>query len=419
MSGLFGPILLQVVSLGVTDRTEVRVVHGQTQYSEAATYPYLGLNFRWKHTTLIVTYGPPSLTLSPLDAKKPTLLASQSAAIAASYRWQRTTLTVSQSGSYGDVNFQTQALAGAPPDLNAGASPNGTSNPTPSASGTGTPSSPQPAQPPPGTTLPVANQYLARGEVVRYATLASSVRVTQLISPVLSVSSVVGYVASGSVGSNAANDYPVVKGMSADVSARYQLNHADNVTSSLGTQFAHASTGDNGWFLAATESFGHLFDARTTGRVGGGVSLSRNSRSDGLVSYSIYPDFAAFISHTTPQKDGAFTYGAAVTAAPVLDPVRATVDPRLSSSLFAGWGYGRFTTSVAGGSAISLASRDDQGALNSLFVTLGANVRLVDAVSLNTGVRAFWQSFQGKTSVPATYAGFLGLTFGAFVPLNH
>src|SRR5450432_2879319 len=119
MSPLFGPILAQLVTLGVGDRTEARYVVAGTgtpgaavvapnssPYAEVATYPRIGLNFGWHHsplsqTSLSLGYGP-SITVTPLEADHPDVLVYQAATFAASHshRWQRLTMTISESVSY-------------------------------------------------------------------------------------------------------------------------------------------------------------------------------------------------------------------------------------------------------------------------------------------------------------------------------
>src|SRR5450432_3170664 len=153
MSPLFGPILAQLVTLGLSDRSEARHVVTDDSYSEVGTYPHVSLNFGWRHATLTLGYGP-SLTLTPLEAKDPSLVVFHSASLSMSNRWRRTTVTASESLGYGEVDFRTQALAApgtapvtsVPGDMTglpAGNTSGGTTTP-PANGGTGAGTQPQP-----------------------------------------------------------------------------------------------------------------------------------------------------------------------------------------------------------------------------------------------------------------------------------
>jgi hypothetical protein len=65
MSPLFGPILAQIVALGVADRTEGRYIVNGDKHTEAVTTPRVNLNLGWKHSALNLGYGP-SVTVTPL-----------------------------------------------------------------------------------------------------------------------------------------------------------------------------------------------------------------------------------------------------------------------------------------------------------------------------------------------------------------
>src|SRR6187455_2500683 len=109
MSPLFGPILAQAITLGIGDRTEVRYIASDDKYFEAATTPQVGLSVDWKHTTLSLGYNP-SFTVKPLDSEPRNLLIFHNGSLSGSYRWQHSTLTLSETIGYGELNFVSQAL---------------------------------------------------------------------------------------------------------------------------------------------------------------------------------------------------------------------------------------------------------------------------------------------------------------------
>jgi hypothetical protein len=147
------------------------------------------------------------------------------------------------------------------------------------------------------------------------------------------------------------------------------------------------------------------------------MSVTRNSLSTGLVFWSIYPTFNASISHVVPEGRGSIAFGSAVASAPAIDPIRASVDPRLSWTASANWSLDRVSAGVSAGTAISIAQQNNNGAFNSLYAAANAGLFLGAGFSLDAGVRTFRQSVSGTATIPATYAAFLGISFNsAFTP---
>ena len=417
MSPLLGPILAQLVTLSLSDRTEGRYIASDDKYFEATTLPRAALNFGWKHTTLTLGYGP-SLTVTPL-AKDAQLVVFHNAVVATSYRWRRTTVAVSQAVGLGEVNFQTLALADAragTTNVPADKTGTGSAAPTPPANG-GTTGAPPPTMPG-STMIPGAAQIRARNGIITFATSSTTLSMTQQLSPVLKLNGELGYLITGSVGKNASADFPVVKGPRALAAASYSVTPRDAVTSSWSFQYAGSSTGVDSWVTVASEGWAHAFDLHTNGRVSGGLSMTRTSQPDGLIAYSIYPTFSSAISHATPLDRGTLSYGFSAGAAPVLDPVRALVDPRVNLLASLGWGRDRFSTSLSAGSLLSLDKQNTAGALSSASGALTLSYRLADALSVDGGVRTAWQRFEGQTTVPLSWAAFVGLTYGVSIPFN-
>ena len=414
MLSILGPVLAQIATLSLSDRSEIRAVHSGGDYAEANTSPRIGLNVGWKKTGFSLGYGP-SFTVTPLTGEDRNLVIFHAGAVGGYYEWQRARLTFSESVGYGELSFRQQALGG------NGTIP-GTGLPAPTAPNTPTqPSGPggmAPTQPSPGTSVPTVNQVRAYDQVIRFATSSTNVGLSYTISPVLMFGAGVGYFVSGSVGKDSGVDYPLVRGPTGQAQLSYRFTPADDLTATVFTQYASASNGNNSWFVIAGESWGHAFDARTNARVGSGLSISRNSQASGFIFWSIYPTFSAMISRVIPEGRGAFAFGSSVATSPAIDPVRALVDPRLSWNGFAGWGRDRFSSSLTAGSAVSFAQQSNTGTFNSLFAALGFAYRLGKVVSVDTGVRGFWQSLKGQSTTPPSYAVFLGVTIGGAVPLT-
>ena len=417
MSPLFGPILAQIVTLGVADRTEARYVVSDDKYTEAVTAPRVGLNAGWHHGTLTLGYGP-AVTVTPLGSDSRQVLVLHSAALAASYRSGRTLVTLSETATYGRVNLRAQAL-GDPGVTSVPSTPTGTppGGMTP-AGGTATPPSPGGGTTTPVTTPNPANQIRASNQAIPIASSATDLSVANNVSQILTLGAGIGYSISGSVGADASRDYPVVRGPRAQVSATYHPTRHDDVTTTISTQLASSRVGSS-WILQGNETWAHTLDRHAATTLGAGLSITRTSLPNGLVTYAIYPNFSSGIGYTAPLARGVFGAGVSASAAPAIDPVRAAVDPRLRLGASLGWTKDRFTSSLAGGSALSLTSQDKAGALNSVSGAFGVSYRLVDALSVDSGVRGFWQSFEGRTTVTPTYAAFVGVTFGVQSALNH
>jgi hypothetical protein len=422
-----GPIVAQVVSVGVADRTEGRYVVGVDKHYEASTGPSGGINLGTRHLSLTLSYGP-SITATPLESKDREVTVYNGAYLGASYRWQRTTLTISEGVGYGNLNFVTQALAGAPAVATntPGASPvTGSPPPTtppPTTGGSGTAMGP--TAPQAGTEA--ANQVRALNQVVRYVSSTTSVAVQHGVTANLTVSANADYTVAGAVDAEDQQQSPLIKGPRFGTAARYLVDRLDGLSSSASLQYAEASVsarapgGNSAYILLITEGWDHKFSAHTAMLVGAGVGGTRSPLGGGYVAYSIYPTFNASITNSslTLARGGlAFSFG--VSAAPVVDLVTGAVDPRLGFGAGVGWGLGKFSLSASGSSAVSLDGATDNGAFQSVGGAAGAGYRFGRSLSMDGGIRAAWQSFAGQAVIPLTYVAYLGVSVGLQRPLNH
>ncbi|HET7543367.1 MAG TPA: hypothetical protein VFK05_26015 [Polyangiaceae bacterium] len=424
MSPLLGPILAQLVTLTVSDRTEARhIVANETgSYSEVATYPRAGLYFGWKHTTLTLGYSP-SLTFTPLEDKHPEALLFHSAYLAMAQRWRRTTLSLSQSGGYGRVSLRGQAL-GDPRAIVGTGAPQGNTTPPPATTGaTGMPPATGGTAPPAAMgTNPLPS--LALQVPITFVSSVTTLNVNQLLSAVLSVSGGVSYFYSGSVGDDVpqgpANQqyYPTVKGPGAQVLVTYQPTHADSVTTSAFSQLADTSNGNRAWLLVGNETWTHRLTRQTNTTLGAGLSLTRNSQPNNLVFYSIYPNFQLSINHTSRLDRNVITLGAGASSAPFLDPVRGIVDPRVGTYAYAGLTKDKFSTSLNAYTGVQIGAGNTGGVLNSASGTLNVSYRLGDAVWVDSGVRTAWQAYQGTAQVPISFGVYAGINVALSTPLH-
>ncbi|HWZ89372.1 MAG TPA: hypothetical protein VNW92_10995, partial [Polyangiaceae bacterium] len=166
------------------------------------------------------------------------------------------------------------------------------------------------------------------------------------------------------------------------------------------------------------EAWSHRLDPRTTTRLGSGLSLTRNSQPDGLIYYSVYPNFSAGITHSSLLGRSTLTLGSTLASAPYIDPVRALVDPSLTAAAFVGLGRDRFLSTLTAGSAVAVVTHGNNGALNTVNGAFTVSYRLGAGFFVDSGLRAAWQTFGGLTTIPPSVAAFAGITMGAQVPLN-
>jgi hypothetical protein len=171
--------------------------------------------------------------------------------------------------------------------------------------------------------------------------------------------------------------------------------------------------------VLATELWHHRFAERTVGSLGAGISLTRTPLYDIYLLYTVYPTFTALLSHTERIGEGMLTVAGGIFSAPTLDPLRATVDPRIGVTGSVTWVRDRFSAAIGGGTAVSIAKRgNDAGAYNITQATAVMTYLLTDWLSADAGGRVAEQQYQGATTIPLSYSAFVGLKFGVEVPLK-
>jgi hypothetical protein len=420
---MLAPVLAQLVTLNVGDRTEARYISGENSHFEGATRPYAGLNFGWKRSTLTLMYMP-SITVSPLERRPRNVAVFQGGSITGTYRWRRTALTVSGFAGYGELTFRVQALADPgvttpTPGPNGMPTPPATpQSPTPTGGTTGTPGNTgntTPTTPNTGAT----QQLRLKDQIVHYFTWSTNIGVTHAVSRQVGMGWDASFTEGRGLG-DSAEQYPVTRGARTGVYVghRLVLGRRDSLGSSAGFQYVISSNGNNAWVATVNENWLHRLSMRTTTNVGVGLSGTRFSQEDGTIGYSIYPTVSASISHFNRLAGGMLTMSLSTTAAPYLDPLRATVDPRLSFAANIGWAKRRFSAGASAGTALSLAKDNQKGAVNSIGASLFASYLLGAGFSVDGGLGTAWQTYEGASIIPASWSAFLGITFGAGVPLN-
>jgi hypothetical protein len=412
----FAPVFAQVATLDVVDRTEARYVVNVDRRYEAATRPGVTLKLKWPSYQVSLGYNV-SLLLTPLETKPRDLLVLNNAVLDTSYSIQRTTLSLSSSVTWGEVNFLSVGLQN--PALVA--SPNTGMGGT--TTGGSTPAQPQPSNgvPNPVVGTPGIQQKDVPNEVVRYLTTTTTVRATQDFTRRFQLGAFVRYTRQGGMNDASLTYYPKTHGTSVGADGRHSLplSKRDSVvTSSIG-QHTKASSGDLATSLISSSVWTHTVDRRLSTTLGAGLSITRISQVNGLIAYSVYPNFQLGIAYQTRLARGVFSAQAATYSYPALDPLRATVDPQVGARGTLGWSRDRFSTSLLGNGAFSIASpQANAGAFDSYQASFVNTFRCSDWVSLDAGGRLLQQQYRGNNVVPFSYAAFVGLTLGYPITLS-
>ena len=434
MVALLGPILAQLVSLSIADRTEAREIAGLSTvpYTEYATRPLVAIDSDWRHTRLTLSYSP-ALTLTTLGEENWMLLVYQTAALTGSYQLRRTLFSVNESVGYGEQSFQQLTLAGGGPTVAQAPGPVGAGGgPAPTAVGTvlnGVPTTGAN-----GTATQA--QLRALNTPIHVVSLSTTANVTYTESRNLSYGGELGYTVGGATREAERASYPFMGGPRGSVFARYGWGHMDSVTSTVNLQYSHATEhlgardaatmmlvtvpAQSIWFGTWNETWTHGFNRNTTVQLGGGLSASRSPvANDGsVVAWTIFPTFNAGVTEKAIVARGTLGLGLLVSSAPTLNLTTLTVDPQLTATAKAAWTRDRFFTGIAGGTAFSISNVQGSSDFQSATGAASVGYILGRAVSVDAGVRGAWQSFGGVTSFPFTYAAFVGLNFGARVPLR-
>lgn len=415
----FAPVLAQVVTLNLEDRSEARYVVAEDHRYEAATRPGAVLHLTGKSYQLSLGYNV-SLLVTPLDATPRDLLVLHSATLDTSYRVQRTTLSLNSFVSWGEVNFLTAGLQ----------------NPTPVAANPETPADgatdggappdqpqPQPtngAAPDAGAGTPGIQQTRAHNEVVRYSTTTTTLRAAQDVTRRLQLGAFVRYTQAGGLNDASLIYYPKTHGTSVGVDGQHTLlltKRDSFFTTSIG-QHTKASSGNLATSWITSTLWTHAIDRHLSSSFGAGLSVTRISQTDGLIAYGVYPNFQLGLAYQTKLARGIFSAQVATYSFPALDPLRATVDPQVGARGSLGWSRERFSTSLTGNGAVSIASpQANAGAFDSYQASFVNTFRCTDWLSLDAGGRVIQQQYRGDNIVPFGYAAFVGLSFAYPVAL--
>ena len=420
-----GPILAQLITLSVGDRTEARyVASGDLKRFEGSTVPSVGLALGTRRLRIYSSFSA-AITLAPLETTPRYTTTFYTGALGVERSWRRDRVYVGTGFAFGEIDFGTQALTGnrfrpdstPPADTTSGNKDPSTSTPQDKPPDMGTMGAMPPTTPgttPGGVTTPNSDLVRASGGVARYGVVTVGIGYGRNETPTTSWSLDGGYSISGALDKESEERYPLVKSFRVGATLNLTMGRNDGLGSMLFLQQATASNGTSSQLVSLTETWVHRLSPQTfTTLLGGLVGTRSPEENDIITKYTIFPTVAVGIGTRRRLGRGVFSCNANAGSAPVLDLVTAAVDPRLSFGLGAGYGQGRFSASLAVGSAISIAGSNSAGALQSVTSGVGVGYQALDNLSVTAGGRQSWQTFQGSTAIPFSYAAFLGVTIGA------
>jgi hypothetical protein len=293
--------------------------------------------------------------------------------------------------------------------------------------------------PPGGTSAPTTPvnalpvQTAQDYRTVRYQSFATSAALNHQATRELNLNAFVTYTVAGATRKADQLDYPRTSGtiVGANVAYTFSWTARDNFVTSLNAQEAISSYhqpdaqlaqqgGNKATAVIARETWNHIYSKHTSSSLGAGLSVTRNSQGDGLIAYSVYPNFSAGLSYQDRLARGNFGFGAFAYAAPALDPLRATVDPRVGIAGSLSWSRKRFSSALSGAAAVSTApAGNDAGAFDSYQGSFVMGYSATDWLLFDCGGRVANQVYQDVTVVPLSYGIFVGLTLGYEMVLLH
>ena len=420
MSPLLAPLLAQMITVGVGDRTEARYLRVDDKREEIQTTPDVKVALAFRRADVSLTYAP-SLLITPLERTPHQRLLLHVAALSADYRWQRTTFGFGSNLRFGDVNFRVAALQQAgttsttpTPDMGKAPSPGDQPITTPG----GTPA-PTVSTNPTAATPQQQTQIVNRA--VKHLTSTTSLTFSHLATRELTFPGFATYAVSGGMNVAARRDYPFTRGWfvgSTGVNTQ-RLGEQDTLTTSVVGQALWSSNQNDVLGLLSTESWRHRLRPATRSSLSLGLSVTREARTDGLVAVSIFPTAGAGIDDAERLAHGQLVLTLNVFSAPAFDAVRATVDPRVGVRGTLGWSRDDFFTTASAGAAKSVAPQgNNAAAFDSYDGSFQLGYSIFDGVVLDAGARGTAQRFQQQTAVPPSWTTFVGLTLGHSFRLN-
>ncbi|HEY3493282.1 MAG TPA: hypothetical protein VGK73_01295 [Polyangiaceae bacterium] len=413
-------ILAQTLAASVGDRAELRYLHEPPDSRmELEDRAFLGASFGFPWAKLRASYAP-SVLVSPLESSNRQVFVEHALDAGLDtgggitlYQGRRTVLRLQLAANYSQRDVRRQLL-GAP-------APQGVPRPP-----TESPDPPDPNQPAPsGPEQPEQVDAPSSAELVRAtdqtvysvygrAGLALNHRFSG--RSVLDVSS--GYGITSGLGRTSLELSPLLHLVDASAGFRQAVSRRDTLVTTLSGYYDYGPREEHrSWYVSADQGLLHVFSARTLGEASVGVAYTLVEEQGVRDEWSVAPKALLALNYNTRLARGQLSLRISTTYAPVLDRSTLVFDKRFDVYGSASWTRRRLNLYANVQGTIS-AEPDDPGSLNSVAATAGWLYDLGAGFTLDQGVRAAWQTFEGEEVIRPSWALFLAINWN-FEVLNE
>jgi hypothetical protein len=420
-------VLAQAVTVSGGDRTELRSrVQGSDLRFDMETRPFARLALTAPRAHYSFGYIPTATVLA-FGSEDAEFIFSQAADANAAFRWEHTSFSIGQSGSYGERNFR--ALAVAAPPTTPGTGPPGTTPPggtgTTPPGGTGTTPPGGTGTTPPGGTgtpppsgVPSASQFRLRDQSVTLAASHTQATLQQVFSR-RTIGAIIGrYEYGGGIGAESEEFLPIRRGPSLTLSLRRITSPADDFTTiANGTSLETGST-MRAQIVDVGEQWTHRWAPGMVSSFLAGVAAAR-AESDGFPrrrTTAVVPIGTLSLTYVFGLSGGRMRTASLVTIGPLVDRFTGDFDERLQWLIDVGWTRYRLSllTHFSGAQSVLPRRVFSNTALlpfNYYSGSVSALYRFTRELSVESGVRAAWVRVEGPDPFPLLWSVFVAGTY--------
>jgi len=419
-------VLAQAVTVTGGDRTEIRArIQSSDLRFDAETSPFVRLALTTPRTSYSFGYIPTATVLA-FGREDVDPIFQQAADANASFRWEHTSFSISQSGSYGARNFRAMAVAspnapgtappGTTPPGGTGTTPPGGTGTTPPG-GTGTTPPGGTGTTPPGGTVG-ASQFRIVDQSITLASSQTQATLQQVFST-RTIGAISGrYEYGGGIGAESEGFLPIRKGPTVTLSLRKITSPADDFTT-----IAHGSSLETGSTMRAEivdlgEQWTHRWSPGLVSSILAGVAAAR-SESNGFprrLTTAVVPISTASLAYFFGVAGGRMRTASLVQFGPLVDRFTGDFDQRLQWLIDLSWTRYRLSLLAHFSGAQSVLPRvvfSNTTLLPFNFYSGSASVlyRFTREFSMESGVRAAWVRVDGPDPYPLLWTVFVAGTY--------
>ena len=426
-------ILAQAVTVTASDRTELRTrVQASVLRFDAETRPLLRLSMTTPHATYSLGYVPTLTWLAIAVPGEGELILQQGADLSAGYRWQHTSVTITESGAYGTRNFRALSIAApAPTGAPTGTTPPGGTTTPPGGTGT-TPPGGTGTTPPGGTgTMPPGGQtqtppgqlgtaqYQLVDENITLVSSQTRATLQHIFSTRTFGTASAGYEYGGGIGANSERFLPIRKGPSATLSLRHRTSLTDDFTTVTDGTSLETGSNQRAQMVDLGEQWTHRWaPAFLTSVLVGASAVWAESEAPTLRRRidAVVPIATVNLEHGFGLSGGRFRTVGFVQFAPMVDRFTGDFDQRLQWVIDSSWT--RYRLSLIGNftgaqSVLPRVAFSNTRALPFNYYSASASVlyRFDRQLSVEGGVRAAYVRLEGPDPYPLLWSIFVAGTY--------